>query len=140
MTGVSGSGKTSLAFDTIFQEGQRKYIESLSTYARRFLGRMERADVRKIEGISPTIAVDQKSGSKNPRSTIATQTEIYDSFRVLFANIGVMHSPVSHEKLRRYSPGELASFLIRERKKQVDCSISTALHEYDRQVFFTRYH
>lgn len=107
VTGVSGSGKTSLAFDTIFQEGQRKYLESLSTYARRFLGRMPRAEADKIEGITPTIAVDQKAHNKNPRSTLATQTEIYDSLRVLFANIGKMHCPVCGKILSTHSPAEL---------------------------------
>ena len=112
ITGVSGSGKTSLAFDTIFQEGQRTYIESLSTYARRFLGRLPRAKVDRISGISPTIAVDQKAGSKNPRSTLATQTEIYDCFRVLYANIGKPHCPLSGAPLHAHTPAEMARDLL----------------------------
>ena len=87
-TGLSGSGKSSLAFDTIFAEGQRRYIESLSAYARQFLGRLDKPDVDDIEGLSPAISIDQKSHSANPRSTVATITEIYDYLRVLFARAG----------------------------------------------------
>jgi len=89
ITGVSGSGKSSLAFDTIYAEGQRRYVESLSAYARQFIGMMEKPDVDFIEGLSPSIAIDQKSASKNPRSTVGTMTEIYDYLRLLFARIGV---------------------------------------------------
>lgn len=92
-TGVSGSGKTSLAFDTIYAEGQRRYIESLSSYARMFLGQMDKPDVESIEGLSPAISIDQKSTSRNPRSTVGTITEIYDYYRLLFARIGVPHCP-----------------------------------------------
>ncbi|MBR5941882.1 MAG: excinuclease ABC subunit UvrA, partial [Clostridia bacterium] len=94
VTGVSGSGKSSLAFDTIFAEGQRRYIESLSSYARQFLGQMDKPDVDVIEGLSPAISIDQKTTSKNPRSTVGTVTEIYDYLRLLYANIGVAHCPV----------------------------------------------
>ncbi len=114
VTGLSGSGKTSLAFETLFQEGQRKYIESLSTYARRFLGRIPRAEADRIEGISPTIAVDQKAGSRNPRSTLATTTEIHDSFRVLFANIGKQHCPHCGKPLQKQGPAEVAKVLLQE--------------------------
>ena len=89
MTGVSGSGKTSLAFDTIYAEGQRRYVESLSAYARQFLGNSEKPDVDSIEGLSPSISIDQKTTSNNPRSTVGTVTEIYDYLRLLFARIGV---------------------------------------------------
>ena len=92
-TGVSGSGKTTLAFDTIFAEGQRRYIESLSSYARQFLGQMQKPDVDKIEGLSPTISIDQKTTSSNPRSTVGTVTEIYDYMRLLFARVGTPHCP-----------------------------------------------
>ena len=92
-TGLSGSGKSSLAFDTIFAEGQRRYIESLSSYARMFLGQMEKPDVDSIEGLSPAISIDQKTTSKNPRSTVGTVTEIYDYLRLLFAHIGIPHCP-----------------------------------------------
>jgi excinuclease ABC subunit A len=91
ITGLSGSGKSSLAFDTIYAEGQRRYVESLSAYARQFLGLMEKPDVDQIDGLSPAISIDQKSTSRNPRSTVATVTEIYDYLRLLFARIGTPH-------------------------------------------------
>ena len=93
ITGLSGSGKSSLAFDTIYAEGQRRYVESLSAYARQFLGLMEKPDVDYIEGLSPAISIDQKSTSRNPRSTVATVTEIYDYLRLLYARIGIAHGP-----------------------------------------------
>src|SRR6266496_2390814 len=93
LTGLSGSGKSSLAFDTIYAEGQRRYVESLSAYARQFLEQMEKPDVDSIEGLSPAISIEQKTTSKNPRSTVGTVTEIYDHLRVLFARIGVPHCP-----------------------------------------------
>ncbi|MCA9337074.1 excinuclease ABC subunit UvrA, partial [Candidatus Saccharibacteria bacterium] len=94
ITGLSGSGKSSLAFDTIYAEGQRRYVESLSSYARQFLGLMEKPDVDQITGLSPAISIDQKSTSRNPRSTVATVTEIYDYLRLLFARIGTPHCPI----------------------------------------------
>ena len=94
MTGLSGSGKSSLAFDTIYAEGQRRYVESLSSYARMFLGQMEKSDVDSIEGLSPAISIDQKTTSKNPRSTVGTVTEIYDYLRLMYARIGITHCPV----------------------------------------------
>ena len=93
-TGLSGSGKSSLAFDTIYAEGQRRYVESLSSYARQFLGQMEKPDVDLIEGLSPAISIDQKTTSKNPRSTVGTVTEIYDYLRLLYARIGIPHCTV----------------------------------------------
>ncbi|HOJ22652.1 MAG TPA: excinuclease ABC subunit UvrA, partial [Armatimonadota bacterium] len=93
ITGLSGSGKSSLAFDTIYAEGQRRYVESLSAYARQFLGQMEKPDVDYIEGLSPAVSIDQKSTSRNPRSTVATVTEVYDYLRLLFARIGIPHCP-----------------------------------------------
>src|SRR5512138_3718705 len=93
ITGLSGSGKSSLAFDTIFAEGQRRYVESLSAYARQFLGQMEKPDIDYIEGLSPAISIDQKGASHNPRSTVGTVTEIYDYLRLLFARIGHPHCP-----------------------------------------------
>src|ERR1700761_2373407 len=91
ITGLSGSGKSSLAFDTIYAEGQRRYVESLSAYARQFLGQMEKPDVDHIEGLSPAVSIDQKSASKNPRSTVGTVTEIYDYLRILYARVGTPH-------------------------------------------------
>ena len=93
ITGLSGSGKSSLAFDTIYAEGQRRYVESLSAYARQFLGQMDKPDVDYIEGLSPAISIDQKTTSKNPRSTVGTVTEIYDYLRLLFASAGRHHCP-----------------------------------------------
>ncbi|MGN1052663.1 MAG: excinuclease ABC subunit UvrA, partial [Candidatus Scatosoma sp.] len=87
-TGLSGSGKSTLAFETIFAEGQRRYVESLSSYARQFLGQMEKPDVESIEGLSPAVSIDQKTTSRNPRSTVGTVTEIYDYFRLLYARVG----------------------------------------------------
>ena len=93
LTGLSGSGKSSLAFDTIYAEGQRRYVESLSSYARMFLGQMDKPDVDAIDGLSPAISIDQKTTSKNPRSTVGTVTEIYDYLRLLWARCGVPHCP-----------------------------------------------
>lgn len=104
ITGLSGSGKSSLAFDTIYAEGQRRYVESLSSYARQFLGLMEKPDVDQIDGLSPAISIDQKSTSRNPRSTVATVTEIYDYLRLLFARIGVPHCPVDGNEVKRLTP------------------------------------
>ncbi|MEL6269165.1 MAG: excinuclease ABC subunit UvrA, partial [Chloroflexota bacterium] len=99
LTGLSGSGKSSLAFDTIFAEGQRRYVESLSAYARQFLGQMEKPDVDQIEGLSPAVSIDQKGVSSNPRSTVGTVTEIYDYMRLLFARVGIPHCPVCGEEV-----------------------------------------
>jgi excinuclease ABC subunit A len=101
ITGLSGSGKSSLAFDTIYAEGQRRYVESLSSYARQFLGIMEKPDVDQIDGLSPAISIDQKSTSRNPRSTVATVTEIYDYLRLLFARVGIPHCPVCAKPVTR---------------------------------------
>ncbi len=103
ITGLSGSGKSSLAFDTIYAEGQRRYVESLSAYARQFLGQMDKPDVDHVDGLSPAISIDQKGGSKNPRSTVGTVTEIYDYLRILFARIGVPHCPHGHGPIERQS-------------------------------------
>ena len=103
LTGLSGSGKSSLAFDTIFAEGQRRYMESLSSYARQFLGQMEKPTVDKIEGLSPAISIDQKGTNRNPRSTVGTVTEIYDYFRLLFARIGVVHCPECGREIKKQS-------------------------------------
>ena len=113
-TGVSGSGKSSLAFDTIFAEGQRRYVESLSAYARQFLGQMQKPDVDEITGLSPAISIDQKSHSGNPRSTVATITEIYDYLRVLFARLGVPHCPNGHGPIARLTTAEMVDSVINE--------------------------
>ncbi len=111
-TGLSGSGKSSLAFDTIYAEGQRRYVESLSAYARQFLGQMDKPDVDFIEGLSPAISIDQKSASRNPRSTVGTVTEIYDYLRLLFARIGVPHDPETGEELVRQTPQQIVDKIL----------------------------
>lgn len=112
ITGLSGSGKSSLAFDTIYAEGQRRYVESLSSYARQFLGMMEKPDVDQIEGLSPAISIDQKSTSRNPRSTVATVTEIYDYLRLLYARIGTPHCPVCGEEVARQSLTQIVDAIL----------------------------
>lgn len=112
LTGLSGSGKSSLAFDTIFAEGQRRYMESLSSYARQFLGQMEKPDVDSIDGLSPAISIDQKTTSRNPRSTVGTVTEIYDYMRLLFARIGVPHCPKCGRKIEKQTVDQMADQLL----------------------------
>ena len=112
ITGVSGSGKSTLAFDTIYAEGQRRYVESLSAYARQFLGQMNKPDVDSIEGLSPAISIEQKTTSKNPRSTVGTVTEIYDYLRLLFARIGVPHCPVHGVRIEASSPERIADRIV----------------------------
>ena len=111
-TGLSGSGKSSLAFDTIYAEGQRRYVESLSAYARQFLGQMDKPDVDFIEGLSPAISIDQKTASRNPRSTVGTVTEVYDYLRLLFARIGVAHDPETGERLERQTPQQIVDRIL----------------------------
>ena len=103
ITGLSGSGKSSLAFDTLYAEGQRRYIESLSSYARQFLGKLDKPDVDFIKGVSPAIAIQQKVISTNPRSTVGTVTEIYDYLKILFARIGKTYSPISNEIVKKHT-------------------------------------
>ncbi len=107
ITGLSGSGKSSLAFDTIFAEGQRRYVESLSAYARQFIGQMDKPDVDHIEGLSPAVSIDQKSTSHNPRSTVGTVTEIYDYLRLLFARAGIPHCPICGREVVKQSAQEI---------------------------------
>lgn len=111
-TGLSGSGKSSLAFDTIYAEGQRRYVESLSSYARQFLGQMEKPDLDSIEGISPAISIDQKTTSKNPRSTVGTITEIYDYFRLLYARAGIPHCPVCGREIKRQTVDDIVNRIM----------------------------
>ena len=113
ITGLSGSGKSSLAFDTIYAEGQRRYVESLSSYARQFLGLMEKPDVESIEGLSPAISIDQKSTSRNPRSTVATVTEIYDYMRLLFARVGIPHCPVCGKTVSKRTPQAIVDEILK---------------------------
>lgn len=111
-TGLSGSGKSSLAFDTIYAEGQRRYVESLSSYARQFLGQMEKPDVDYIEGLSPAISIDQKTTSKNPRSTVGTVTEIYDYLRLLYARIGIPHCPVCGREITQQTVDQIVDKIM----------------------------
>ena len=112
ITGLSGSGKSSLAFDTLYAEGQRRYVESLSAYARQFLGQMDKPDVDVIEGLSPAISIDQKSASRNPRSTVGTITEVYDYLRLLYARIGVQHCPNDGTRLQRQTPQQIVDRIL----------------------------
>ena len=112
LTGLSGSGKSSLAFDTIYAEGQRRYMESLSSYARQFLGQMEKPNVEKIEGLSPAISIDQKSTNRNPRSTVGTVTEIYDYFRLLYARVGVPHCPECGKEIKKQSVDQMVDQIM----------------------------
>ncbi len=112
LTGLSGSGKSSLAFDTIYAEGQRRYMESLSSYARQFLGQMEKPNVEKIEGLSPAISIDQKSTNRNPRSTVGTVTEIYDYFRLLYARIGIPHCPECGREIRKQTVDQMCDQIL----------------------------
>ncbi len=112
LTGLSGSGKSSLAFDTIYAEGQRRYMESLSSYARQFLGQMEKPDVEKIEGLSPAISIDQKSTNRNPRSTVGTVTEIYDYFRLLYARVGIPHCPKCGKEIKKQSVDQMVDQIM----------------------------
>lgn len=111
ITGLSGSGKSSLAFDTIYAEGQRRYIETFSAYARNFLGDMERPDVDKITGLSPVISIEQKTTNRNPRSTVGTTTEIYDYLRLLFARAGTAYSYATGEKMVRYTEEKIINMI-----------------------------
>lgn len=113
LTGLSGSGKSSLAFDTIYAEGQRRYMESLSSYARQFLGQMEKPNVESIEGLSPAISIDQKSTNRNPRSTVGTVTEIYDYFRLLYARVGIPHCPKCGKEIRKQTVDEMVDQIMR---------------------------
>ena len=116
-TGLSGSGKSSLAFDTIYAEGQRRYVESLSSYARQFLGQMDKPDVESIEGLSPSISIDQKTTNRNPRSTVGTVTEIYDYLRLLYAKIGTPHCPVCGEEIKAMSIDQMVDRVMNLEKQ-----------------------
>jgi len=134
VTGLSGSGKSSLAFDTLFAEGQRMYVESLSSYARQFLGRMEKPEVDYIKGVSPAIAIEQKVSSRNPRSTVGTTTEIYDYLKLLFARIGKTYSPVSGEEVKRDSVSSIVDFIL-SHKDELRMMILAPLHLKEDRTF-----
>ena len=113
-TGLSGSGKSSLAFDTLYAEGQRRYVESLSSYARQFLGQMEKPDVESIEGLSPAISIDQKTTNNNPRSTVGTVTEIHDYLRLLYARIGVAHCPKCGKEIQKQTVDQMVQAVLEQ--------------------------
>src|SRR4028119_1382400 len=112
ITGLSGSGKSSLAFDTLYAEGQRRYVESLSAYARQFLGQMDKPDVDQIDGLSPAVSIDQKSTSRNPRSTVGTVTEIYDYLRLLYARVGKPHCPNCGRPITQQQPSQIVDTVL----------------------------
>src|SRR6202167_783975 len=112
ITGVSGSGKSSLAFDTIYAEGQRRYLEGMSSYSRQFLDLLERPDVDAIDGLPPTVAIDQKAGAANPRSTVATLTEVHDYLRLLYARAGTPHCPTCGQAIERRTPEQIVSSVL----------------------------
>lgn len=124
ITGLSGSGKSSLAFDTIYAEGQRRYIETFSAYARNFLGNMERPDVDKITGLSPVISIEQKTTNKNPRSTVGTTTEIYDFLRLLYARAGEAFSYATGERMVKYTEEQIVDLLLKEYAGRKVCILS----------------
>ncbi|WP_422008329.1 excinuclease ABC subunit UvrA [Roseivirga pacifica] len=132
VTGLSGSGKSSLAFDTLFAEGQRMYVESLSSYARQFLGRMEKPEVDYIKGVSPAIAIEQKVSTRNPRSTVGTSTEIYDYLKLLFARIGKTYSPVSGEEVKRDSVTSIVDFIMSKEEGARLMILCPLIHKEDR--------
>src|SRR5579884_1641146 len=118
ITGLSGSGKSSLAFDTIYAEGQRRYVETLSTYARQFLDQMERPDVDSVDGLSPSISIDQKTTGRSPRSTVGTITEIYDYLRLLYSSIGTPHCPVCGSEITRQSAEQIVSSVMALKREE----------------------
>ena len=134
ITGLSGSGKSSLAFDTLYAEGQRRYVESLSSYARQFLGRLDKPDVDGIKGISPAIAIEQKVNTSNPRSTVGTSTEIYDFLKILFARIGKTHSPISGKEVKRETATDVVDFLNSFEKGTKALILSPVIVQKDRTV------
>ena len=134
ITGLSGSGKSSLAFDTLYAEGQRRYVESLSSYARQFLGRLDKPDVDGIKGISPAIAIEQKVNTSNPRSTVGTSTEIYDFLKILYARIGKTHSPISGKEVKRETATDVVDFLNSFEKGTKALILSPVIVQKDRTV------
>src|SRR3954471_10481784 len=129
ITGLSGSGKSSLAFDTLYAEGQRRYVESLSSYARQFMGRMNKPDVDYIHGISPAVAIEQKVNTRNPRSTVGTSTEIYDYLKLLFARIGKTYSPISGQLVKKDTVADVVDAILSKREGRFYLSAPLWLHD-----------
>ena len=140
ITGLSGSGKSSLAFDTLYAEGQRRYVESLSAYARQFLGRFDKPDVDTINGISPAIAIEQKVNTRNPRSTVGTTTEIYDYLKLLFTRIGKTISPISGNEVKKHSVTDVLNFINQQisyfKNKNKHSSTHQHLYTINKYVFY----
>lgn len=134
ITGLSGSGKSSLAFDTLYAEGQRRYVESLSSYARQFMGRMNKPDVDYIKGIAPAIAIEQKVIASNPRSTVGTSTEIYDYLKLLFARIGKTWSPVSGQLVKKHTVTDVVDFMVSSAGEEADLTILCPLHPHNKRT------
>ena len=134
ITGLSGSGKSSLAFDTLFAEGQRMYVESLSSYARQFLGRMEKPEVDYIKGVSPAIAIEQKVNTRNPRSTVGTTTEIYDYIKLLFARVGDTFSPISGQKVTRDTVTDVVDYINNQEEGSKFMILSPLKKQFDRTL------
>ena len=135
-TGLSGSGKSSLAFDTIYAEGQRRYMESLSSYARQFLGQMEKPDVESIEGLPPAISIDQKSTNRNPRSTVGTVTEIYDYFRLLYARVGIPHCPKCGREIKKQTVDQMVDSIMSFPERYV-CRLTETCMSFPRRSVWT---
>ncbi len=129
-TGVSGSGKSSLAFDTLYAEGQRRYVESLSSYARQFLGQMDKPKYEKLTGLSPTIAIEQKASSNNPRSTVGTITEVYDYMRVLWARVGEQHCHLCGDVVEAMTSGQLVDEIMHMPKEALSISVGENLEPF----------
>jgi len=137
ITGLSGSGKSSLAFDTLYAEGQRRYVESLSVYARQFLGRINKPDVDIIQGIQPAIAIEKKVNTVNPRSTVGTSTEIYDYLKLLFARIGVTYSPVSGNIVKRHTVTDVVDYVL-SLNEGTFCVIESPLNCHEKKELVRR--
>src|SRR6056297_1786274 len=134
VTGVSGSGKSSLAFDTLYAEGQRRYVESLSSYARQFLGRIEKPDVEYIYGLPPAIAIEQKVNTRNPRSTVGTSTEVYDYLRLLYARVGKTYSPVSGQLVQRHTVTDVVNYILTFKESTKALILSPLLIENGKKI------
>ena len=134
ITGLSGSGKSSLAFDTLYAEGQRRYVESLSSYARQFLGRLDKPDVDSIHGLSPAIAIEQKSASGGPRSTVGTRTEVHDYFRMFYARVGKTYSPISGELVKRDKPEDVLEKILSKKDECRFMIVSPLIDKEDRNT------
>jgi len=140
ITGVSGSGKSSLAFDTLFAEGQRRYIESLSSYARQFLGKLQKPDVDKIDGISPAIAIEQKVNTQNPRSTVGTSTEIYDYLKLLFSRVGKTISPISNKEVKKHQVSDVVDYISQQQLDKKFMILSKIKYESNIEECFKKIH